>query len=419
MVRLAGRRGPGQAGAGTDSRGQLLAVLSGNMLLDAIEVSVVLVALPDIAASLGVGIFGVQWLVSGFALGFASLLLLGPRLTAGLGRRRVYLLAMTGFGLASLAGGITGNLVLLVAVRFVKGGCAALTATAGLGIISESFPPGAARRRAVSLYAFLGAIGFTVGLLTAAVLVPVSWHLVFVAPAPVAMVLFVLGRRVLPEDLVQPPILPVPLLRRSRLLGAALVAAVLNSVYQSILLLTVFSLRDSAGWGAGFTAFALLPACVPLVVAVPFASRLVGLHGTEILVFLGSLCALGAAALALLRPPAVPYPTMVLPVLLLIETAFCLSFAALNLQAVGVLPEPERERGLALYQSAVQIGSGLSLPVIALFAAEERARAPLIIITAVAALGVVAAVPSGRPVPARPVTDSALRPPVDPLEERP
>lgn len=82
----------------------LLFVLAGNMLIDALEVSVAVVALPSIGGDLGADPTSLQWVMSGFAVGFGAMILFGARLVERLGRRRVYLAAVTVFAVASLAG---------------------------------------------------------------------------------------------------------------------------------------------------------------------------------------------------------------------------------------------------------------------------------------------------------------------------
>lgn len=178
----------------------LLFVLSGNMLLDALEVSIVIVALPSMAGDLHLSPSAVQWVMSGFALGFGGLLLFGGRVVAALGRRRVYLAALACFVVLSLAGGLLHNAFLLVAVRFAKGCCVALTAPTGLAIIGGTFAEGPARDRAVGVYSFFGALGFSVGLVLSGLLTEIGWRWTILFPAPVAVLLFLFGLRFLPRD---------------------------------------------------------------------------------------------------------------------------------------------------------------------------------------------------------------------------
>lgn len=176
----------------------LLFVLSGNMLIDALEVSVVVVALPSIGADLGLPLTSAQWMMTGFAIGFGGLMLFGGRVVALLGRREVYLAALLGFAAASVAGALADDIWLLVATRVVKGLCAALTAPTGLAIIQTAYPAGPLRDRALSVYTLFGASGFTAGLLLSGVLTAVDWRLTFAFPAPVVLVLFLFGLRLIP-----------------------------------------------------------------------------------------------------------------------------------------------------------------------------------------------------------------------------
>ncbi|MCX4654027.1 MFS transporter [Streptomyces microflavus] len=176
----------------------LLVVLAGNMLIDALEVSVALVALPAIGTDLGAPLTTMQWTITGFAVGFGGLMLFGARAVALLGRRRVYLAALVGFAAASLVGALAEDPSLLTATRVVKGFCAALTAPTGLAIIATAFPEGPQRNRALSVYTLFGAGGFTAGLLLSGWLTGFSWRLTFAFPAPAVLVLFVLGLRLIP-----------------------------------------------------------------------------------------------------------------------------------------------------------------------------------------------------------------------------
>ncbi|MFJ7423935.1 MFS transporter [Streptomyces uncialis] len=373
---------------------QLLVVLSGNMLLDAVEVSVVLMALPSIGADLGLTLWSAQWLMSGFALGFAAMLLLGPTLSGRWGLRRVYLAAMLLFALASVVGGLSDGTALLIASRVVKGGCAALTASAGLALISTTFPSGPQQRRAVSIYSLFGAAGFTAGLLLAGLLLADSWRWTFLLPAPVALVLLVWALRVVPASVRRRPGRPlVAVLRNGPLVRATLGAATLNGSYIGLLLLATFRASDDFGWQPWQIALALLPASVPLALSVPFAGRLVQRHGTVRLIAAGACCALAGQLYGLLHLESLPYMTGLLPTLLLVEAGFVLSFAALHMQATQSVEPALRSVAVPVYQTGVQLSSVLMLPLVAGIATLTGSfRTPLLATSLASALGVAAAV---------------------------
>src|ERR671935_3046016 len=141
----------------------LLAVLCGVLFLDGLDVSMVGMALPSIDSDLGLTTSQLQWIVSGYVLGYGGFLLLGGRAADLLGRRRVLLIALAVFTVASALGGVVSDGTLLVITRFLKGASAAFTAPAGLSIITTSFAEGPERNRALSIYTATGASGFPLG----------------------------------------------------------------------------------------------------------------------------------------------------------------------------------------------------------------------------------------------------------------
>src|SRR5579872_2235739 len=120
----------------------IILVLGGALCLDALDVSMVGVALPSIRAALGLSTASLQWIISGYVLGYGGLLLLGGRAADLLGRRRVFIAALAAFAVLSLLGGIVSSPGLLIAARIVKGMAAAFTAPAGLSIITTTFTEG-------------------------------------------------------------------------------------------------------------------------------------------------------------------------------------------------------------------------------------------------------------------------------------
>jgi EmrB/QacA subfamily drug resistance transporter len=177
----------------------ILVVLCGALFLDALDVSMVGVALPSIRADLGLSTASLQWVVSGYVLGYGGLLLLGGRAADLLGRRRVFLVALAVFAVASLLGGLVSTGALLIAARLVKGMAAAFTAPAGLSIITTTFAEGPARNRALSIYSAFGAGGFSLGLVLSGLLTEINWRWTLLLPAPVAAAILVAGVRLIPR----------------------------------------------------------------------------------------------------------------------------------------------------------------------------------------------------------------------------
>jgi MFS family permease len=177
-----------------------LLVLCGALFLDALDVSMIGVALPSIRTDLHMSTSSLQWVVSAYVLGYGGFLLLGGRAADLLGRRRVFLISLGVFVVASALGGLANDGSLLIAARFVKGVSAAFTAPAGLSIITTTFAEGPARNKALSVYTATGATGFSLGLVFGGLLTEIGWRWVFFLPAPVALVALLAGIRLVPQS---------------------------------------------------------------------------------------------------------------------------------------------------------------------------------------------------------------------------
>ena len=184
----------------TRAQWMLLLVLCTVLALDALDVSMVGVALPSIGTELNLGTESLQWIVSAYVLGYGSLLLLGGRMADLLGRRRIFLIALSVFAAASLLGGLVDDPALLIATRFVKGLAAAFTAPAGFSIITTNFAEGRERNRAVSIFTTFGASGFSLGLVVGGLMTALSWRWTFLVSVPVAVAVVILGLKYIPRD---------------------------------------------------------------------------------------------------------------------------------------------------------------------------------------------------------------------------
>ena len=402
----------------------ILVVLCGALFLDALDVSMVGVALPSIRADLGLTTSSLQWVVSGYVLGYGGLLLLGGRAADLLGRRRVFLGALAVFAVASLFGGLASSAGLLIAARFVKGAAAAFTAPAGLSIITTTFPEGQQRNRAVSIYSAFGASGFSLGLVLSGVLTELSWRWTLLLPAPVAVAVLVAAIKLIPrhsagrrtrrfdlpgavtvtaamlllvaalvgapqsgwasartlalfaaaavvlaaftllERRHTDPLLPLSMLRSGSLTRANIGAVVLFGSYVAFQFLVTQYLQTASGWSALTTALAFLPAGVLVVLATPRIGTLLDRFGPPRLVAVALGCLVLGYAWFLRIGVHPDYPAVILPSVLLIGAAFGLGFSSLNVQATAGVPDEQQGLASGIVQTAFQVGGAIVLAVV-------------------------------------------------------
>jgi EmrB/QacA subfamily drug resistance transporter len=163
-----------------------------------LDFSIVNVALPSIERELHMAPDAVQWIVTGYAIAFGGLLILGGRAADLFGRRRMFVAGLIAFSMASLAGGLAQDPVLLIAARVVQGAGAAIVAPAALSLITTGFPEGPERTRAIGLYGAISSVGFVSGQILGGVLVQfTSWRAVFLVNVPVGLIAAALSPAIL------------------------------------------------------------------------------------------------------------------------------------------------------------------------------------------------------------------------------
>src|SRR5918999_424149 len=140
-----------------------LALLCGAFFMVILDAAIVTVALPSIQEDLDFSPQGLQWVVSAYALTFAGLLLLGGRAADLLGRRRVFMVGLALFTLASLLCGLAWSPGALIGARAFQGIGAAIMTPTALSIISTTFPDGPERNKALGVWGMMGGIGATAG----------------------------------------------------------------------------------------------------------------------------------------------------------------------------------------------------------------------------------------------------------------
>jgi EmrB/QacA subfamily drug resistance transporter len=176
---------------------QLALILTAAFMV-VLDFSIVNVALPSIERELGLAQAQVQWVVTAYAIAFAGLLILGGRAADLLGRRRMFITGLLIFTVASLAGGLAHDPVLLITARVVQGAGAAIVAPAALSLITTGFPEGPERTRAIGLYGAVSSVGFVAGQVLGGVLVQfTSWRAVFLVNVPVGLIAAALAPRLI------------------------------------------------------------------------------------------------------------------------------------------------------------------------------------------------------------------------------
>src|SRR5438874_7026949 len=239
MLRI--RKGTEEMAASEQRRWLALALLSTVQFMVVLDIAIVNVALPSIQVDLGFSEQNLQWVISAYALAFGGFLLLGGRAADLLGRRRIFLVGLVVFTLASLFAGLAWSETSLIAARAVQGLGAAVITPAALSILSTTFVEGRERNIALGVWGAVGGFGAAAGVLLGGILTSaLSWSWIFFVNVPVGVASFVLAPILLKESRDAS-------VKSFDALGAVLVTGGLSSLVYAI----TQSGRD--GWLAGKT----------------------------------------------------------------------------------------------------------------------------------------------------------------------
>jgi MFS family permease len=403
----------------------ILLVLGLALCLDALDVSMVGVALPSIRTALGLSTSSLQWIVSGYVLGYGGFLLLGGRAADLLGRRRMFLIAVGVFAAVSLLGGLVSSPGLLIGARFIKGAAAAFTAPASMSLLTTTFPEGPMRNRAFSVYTVFGASGFSLGLVLSGLLTEVSWRWTLLVSAPVAALVLVAGLLLIPagerasrngrkfdlpgaftvtagmlllvftlvsaqqagwgsfrtigsfaavvallavfaaiERHSSDPLVPFSIFRSGALRRANVGAVTLFGTYVSFQFLITQYLQSLSGWSAIKTALAFLPAGLVVALLSTRMAGLIGRFGPVRLTALAFIFLVAGYAVFLRAGVTPDYVSVMLPAVILIGLAFGLGFSSLSIAATAGVPNAEQGLAASLFQTSFQVGGAVVLAVV-------------------------------------------------------
>src|SRR5579863_7035138 len=181
------------------SRWIALYVLCLGTLMIVLDVTIVGVALPSIKDDLGFSSNSIAWVVNAYLLTFGGCLLLGGRLGDLYGHRRLFLIGLAVFTLASLACGLSNSQGLLIAARAVQGLGGAVVSAVSFGLVMTLFTEPGERAKAMGVAGFVASGGGSIGVLLGGVLTGAfSWHWIFLVNPPIGIVVFFLSLRLLP-----------------------------------------------------------------------------------------------------------------------------------------------------------------------------------------------------------------------------
>lgn len=406
--------------------GLALLVASMAMFLNTVDISILNVAMPAIQKELGIRTTALQWLQGAYGLPYAGFLLLSGRIADVLGRRRTFFAGVAMFGLASLAGTFSPSFAWLLVARAVQGLGAALMVPAAIAIITNSFPEGAARNRALGVFAAVAASGFSSGLAAGALITEfLSWRWVFFVNVPFAALILSLVSSAVPADtqrqrrsigllqsaavtaglisiiyavttLAEPagsgrnaliaaaagalllaafaiaqrlsrnPLMPVALFGQRNLVAASLASmGQLGSAFGFFFLCSIF-LQTAVGLSPLQAGFALLPMSIVSALVSHFAAPLVANRWTPRFAFITGLCFQGAGVLAFAMADAQNgLLVAVVASVLLGGFGMGLSYPSVSLVALQGVPADLQASASGVQNTALQTGGALGTALVA------------------------------------------------------
>jgi MFS transporter, DHA2 family, methylenomycin A resistance protein len=381
----------------------VLLVMCVGYFLVLLDVTIVNVALPTVGHRLGAGVGELQWVVDGYALALAGLMLTGGTIGDLRGHKRVVLCGLGLFGLASLGCGLAGSAAALIACRVVQGTGAALMLPGTLAVIANAYPDERERARAIGVWAGVGGCALPAGPLLGGLLVQTGgWRWVFLLNVPIVAVASAAAALVVTESRdraprrldvagaalgaialvavtfavisaghggsavpavvagacavagavgfavaerrARDPLLPLGLLRKRAFVIANGVAGVMNLCTLGLLFVLTLYLQDVRHDGALTAGVVLLPLFAPLSVLAPVGGRIVARTGPRLPMIGGLTTAAAGVALLPLSDATTGYATL-LPAVLLWGVG--LAFLTPAAVSAAVSAVPGRRAGLA------------------------------------------------------------------------
>ena len=185
---------PTSTKAGSSRRSLVLALVILAQFMVMIDFTIVQVALPSIGREFAVSVNGLQWIVTAYGLTLAGFLMLSGRMGDIYGHKRLFIIGVLVFSLASLTGGLAPSEIVLIVARVLQGLGAAMASATGLSILVAAFPEGKERNRALGVFAAASGSGFAAGMILGGVITTtLGWRWVFDINVPIGLVVSLLS----------------------------------------------------------------------------------------------------------------------------------------------------------------------------------------------------------------------------------
>src|SRR5262252_8618203 len=242
-------------------RWKALTVVCAAFFMTILDVSIVNVALPSIGKALHFSQDNLQWVITAYAITYGGFLLLAGRLADLFGRRRVFMIGVVVFTIASLLCGLAWSEAVLITFRAVQGFGAAVITPSALSIVMTTFEEGAERNKALGIWGALGGGGAAVGVLAGGILTTyLSWRWIFFVNVPVGALAFAVTPRVVRES-------------RAEVKKALDIAGAVTVTLGLALLVFAVSKAPDHGWSSSWTLIRLAIAVLLLLAFVGIEAR--------------------------------------------------------------------------------------------------------------------------------------------------
>jgi MFS family permease len=384
-------------------RSLALTVLLATQLMVILDGTIVNVALPTIRSDLGFTDSGLAWVVNGFFIPFALLLLPSGRLGDLIGSRRVFLSGMVLFTVATVWCGLAVGPASLVVARVAQGAGGALTSAVVLGMIAQLYDDESGRARAYALAAFVGSAGASIGVIAGGLLTELtSWRWVFWVNVPIGVAVLLAAVVVLPPTPEVPglrsglstglALVPRSLLTSSAFLLPNLVLFTMTVAGFSFQFLTALYLQDTLGLDALRTGLAYLPVTLAIAVSsLGLSGRLAARYGAHRVLVAGLLLFLGGMLLMTALPDQGSYAVHVAPGFAVMGVGFGLAMPQVTTLAMAAAPARDAGAASGFVNTTQQAGGALGLALVATVAASQGRAAGFVVAAAALALGALVA----------------------------